>query len=197
MRSARNVSTISQLKSEKRSNTELPRFGFTPEVSADTSSCCFRSNDTTGNVSDHQTFLSLIWQNLPYHRLGWLELNTLFSKDIFVNMFSRIPCRMATVNGDENAVPTNLESSSSESNTKTPKKGQLHFPWYCSSKNSKIKEASAETSGFKQKRRDSVLDRLTISRSHIVAQTERLTWNLTFYSVSERQLRRRLAKRGL
>ena len=131
------------------------------------------------------------------HRLAWLELNTLLSKDILVNIFSHIPCRMATANGDENAVPTNLESSSSESNTKTPKKGQLHFPWYCSSKNSKIKEASAETSGFKQKRRDSVLDRLTICRSHIVAQTERLTWNLTFYSVSERQLRRRLAKRGL
>ena len=40
-------------------------------------------------------------------------------------MFSCIPCRMAMVNGDENAVPTNLESSSSESNTKTPKKGSL------------------------------------------------------------------------
>ena len=40
-------------------------------------------------------------------------------------MFSRIPCRMAIVNGDENAVPTNLESSSSESNTKIPKKGSL------------------------------------------------------------------------
>ena len=56
---------------------------------------------------------------------------------------------MATVNGDENAVATNLESSSSESNTKTPKKSQLHFLWYCSSENSKIKEALAETSGFK------------------------------------------------
>ena len=56
---------------------------------------------------------------------------------------------MATTNGDEIAVPTNLESSSSESNTKTPKKGQLHFVWYCSSENSKIKEASAETSDFK------------------------------------------------
>ena len=40
-------------------------------------------------------------------------------------MFSRIPCRMAIVNGDENAVPTNLESSSSEGNTKIPKKGSL------------------------------------------------------------------------
>ena len=149
MHSARNVSTISQLKSEKRSNTELPHFGLKPEVSAETFSCCFRSNDTTGNVSDDQTFLSLIWQNLPCHRLGWLELNTLFSKDILVNMFSRIPCGMAAVNRDENAAPVNLESSSSESNTKTPKKGQLHFVWYCSSENSKIKEASAETSGFK------------------------------------------------
>ena len=64
-------------------------------------------------------------------------------------MFCRIPCRMATVNGDENAVATNLESSSSESNTKTPKKSQLHFLWYCSSENSKIKEALAETSCFK------------------------------------------------
>ena len=70
MRSDRNVSTISHLKPEKRSNTELPCFGLKPEASADTSSCCFRSNDTTGNVSDHQTFLSLIWQNLPCHRLG-------------------------------------------------------------------------------------------------------------------------------
>ena len=32
---------------------------------------------------------------------------------------------MAIVNGDEDAVPTNLESSFSESNTKTPKKGSL------------------------------------------------------------------------
>ena len=38
-------------------------------------------------------------------------------------MFFRIPCRMAIVNGDEDAVPTNLESSFSES--KTPKKGSL------------------------------------------------------------------------
>ena len=173
MRSARHVSTISQRKSDKRSNTELSRFRLKPEVSADISFCCFCSNDATGNVSDHQTFLSLIWQNLPYHRLGWLELSTLFSKDILVNMFSRIPCRMVSVNGDENAVPTNLESSSSERNTKAPKKGQLHFAWYCSSKNSKIKEALVETSSFKQKRRDSVLDRLTICRSEIVVQTER------------------------
>ena len=42
-------------------------------------------------------------------------------------MFSRIPCGMAAINRDENAAPVNLESSSSESNTKTPKKGQLHF----------------------------------------------------------------------
>ena len=42
-------------------------------------------------------------------------------------MFSRIPCGMATVNEDENAIPTNLESSSSESNTKTPKKGSLTY----------------------------------------------------------------------
>ena len=125
MRSVRNVSTISQLKPEKRSNMlsiRIPRFGLKPEVSADTSSCYFRSNYTTRNVSDHHTFLPLIWQNLPYHRLGWLERNTLFSKDILVNMFSRIPCKMAAVNGDENAVPTNLESSSSESNTKTRKR---------------------------------------------------------------------------
>ena len=149
MRSARNVSTISQQKSDKRSNTELSRFRLKPEVSADISFCCFCSNDTTGNVSDHQTFLFLIWQNLPYHRLGWLELSTLFSKDILVNMFSRIPCRMATVNGDENTVPTNLESSSSERNTKILKKGQLHFAWHCSSKSSKIKDASVETSSFK------------------------------------------------
>ena len=134
MRSARNVSTISQRKSDKRSNTELSRFRLKPEVSADISFCCFCSNDTTGNVSDHQTFLFLIWQNLPYHRLGWLELSTLFSKDILVNMFSCIPCRMATVNRDESTVPTNLESSSSERNTKILKKGQLHFAWYCSSK---------------------------------------------------------------
>ena len=40
-------------------------------------------------------------------------------------MFSRIPCRMVTVYGDDNAVPTNLESSSSESNTETLKKGSL------------------------------------------------------------------------
>ena len=77
------------------------------------------------NVSDHQTFLFLIWQNLLYHGLGWLELNTLFSKDILINMFSRIPCRIATVYGDDNAGPTNLESSSSESNTETLKKGSL------------------------------------------------------------------------
>ena len=49
----------------------------------------------------------------------------------------------------KDAAPAYLESSSSESNTKTPKKGQLHFAWYCSSENSKIKEASWETSGFK------------------------------------------------
>ena len=133
MRSARNVSTISQRKSDKRSNTELSRFRLKPEVSADISFCCFCSNDTTGNVSDHHTFVSIL-QNLPYHRLGWLELSTLFSKDILVNMFSCIPCRMATVNGDESTVPTNLESSSSERNTKILKKGQLHFAWYCSSK---------------------------------------------------------------
>ena len=40
-------------------------------------------------------------------------------------MFSRILCRITTVNGKKNAVPTNLESSSSESNTETPKKGSL------------------------------------------------------------------------
>ena len=48
-----------------------------------------------------------------------------------------------------NQVPKKLESSSSESNTITPKKDQLHFVGYCSSENSKIKEASEETSGFK------------------------------------------------
>ena len=40
-------------------------------------------------------------------------------------MSSRIPCRMATVNGDENAVPICLESSLSESNTKNPEKGSI------------------------------------------------------------------------
>ena len=139
------ISTISQLKSEKLSNTELPHSCLKPEVSADTSSCCFCSNDTTGNVSDHQMFLSLFWQNLPYHGLGWLELNFLFRRDILVNMFSCIPCRMATINGDENAVRINLESSSSESNTKTPKKGHLHFVLHCSSENSKINKASVKS----------------------------------------------------
>ena len=100
-------------------------FCWKPEVSADTSSCCFRSNNTTGNVNDHQTFLSLICPNLPYRGLGWLKLKTLFSKDILVHMFSRIPCRMAPVNGDENAAPSNLESSYSDSNTETSKKGSL------------------------------------------------------------------------
>ena len=131
MRSAHNVSTISQMKLDWRNDVMLPPppfifvFSFSPEVSADTFSCSFGSNDTTGNVSDHQSFLSLIWHNLPYHGLGWLELNTLFSKDILVNMFSRILCRITTVNGKKTAVPTNLESSSSESNTETPKKGSL------------------------------------------------------------------------
>ena len=127
MRSARNVSTISQVKLDWRNDVILPPFHFRlkPEVSADTSSCCFCSNDTTGNITDHQSFLSLIWRNLPHHGLGWLELNTLFSKDILANMFSRIPCRMAIVNGDENALPKNLDSGSSESNTETPKKGSL------------------------------------------------------------------------
>ena len=127
MRSARNESMISQMKSEKWCDTEppLPRFRLKPEVSADTPSCCFRSNDTTGNVRDHQNFMSLIWHNLPYHGLERLELNTLFSKDILVNMFSRIPCRMVSVNWGENAAVTNLESSSSESNPETPKKRSL------------------------------------------------------------------------
>ena len=102
------------MKPEKRCNTESRHFCLKSEVSTDTSSSCFCSNDITGVVGDHQTFLSLIWYNLPCHGLGWLELNTLFSKDILSNIFSR-----------KNAVPTNLESSSSDSNTKTPKRGSL------------------------------------------------------------------------
>ena len=76
MRSAHNVSTISQMKLDWRNDVILPPppfifvFSFSPEVSADTFSCSFGSNDTTGNVSDHQSFLSLIWHNLPYHGLG-------------------------------------------------------------------------------------------------------------------------------
>ena len=38
-------------------------------------------------------------------------------------MLSGISRRMATVNGDENAVPTDFKTSSSKSSTKTPKKG--------------------------------------------------------------------------
>ena len=37
-------------------------------------------------------------------------------------MYSCISCRMATINGGENAVPTDLESSSSESSFKTLKR---------------------------------------------------------------------------
>ena len=40
-------------------------------------------------------------------------------------MLSCIACIIATVNGDENAVPTNSESSSSESNAKTPRRRSL------------------------------------------------------------------------
>ena len=38
-------------------------------------------------------------------------------------MFPRISGRMATVKGNENAVPADLKSSSSESTTKTPQRG--------------------------------------------------------------------------
>ena len=64
-------------------------------------------------------------------------------------MFSRIPCRMVIVNGDENAVPTNLESSSSESNTKIPKKGSLTLRVMSFERKEQDEGASAETSGFK------------------------------------------------
>ena len=64
-------------------------------------------------------------------------------------MFSRISCRIATVNEDENAVPINLESSFRGSNTETPKKGSLILCMISFKQKRKIKEASAEISGFK------------------------------------------------
>ena len=200
MRSARNVSTISQVKLDWRNDVILPPFHFRlkPEVSADSSSCCFCSNDTTGNITDHQSFLSLIWHNLPHHGLGWLELNTLFSKDILANMFSRIPCKMAIVNGDENALPKNLDSGSSESNTETPKKGSLILCVILFERKEQDEGSVSRYLWFYVKRRDSVLDRLTICiKWNYVIQNEQLTWNLNFYSASERKLRRRLAKSGL
>ena len=54
--------------------------------------------------------------------LEWLELNTLFGKDVLLNMFSRIACRTVTGNEDKNAV---LTKSSSDSNTKNPKRGSV------------------------------------------------------------------------
>lgn len=80
----------------------------------------FCSNDITRSVSDHQTFLSIIWYNFLHHGLEWPELDTLFSKNILFNKFSCTSHRMATVSGDVNVAPTDLESSSSKSSAKTP-----------------------------------------------------------------------------
>ena len=68
------------------------------------------------------TILSIIWYNFTHQGLGKPEINTLFSKDILFNMYSCISCRMATINERENAVPTDLESNSSDSSFKTPKR---------------------------------------------------------------------------
>ena len=63
-------------------------------------------------------------------------------------MFSRIAPIMTPVNGDENAVPSNLESSSSESSTETLKRGPFTLCVISFSRKQQ-EEASSETSNFK------------------------------------------------
>ena len=101
-----------------RSTTESYDFRLKPEVSVNVASCYFCPNDIIQSVSAHQKYLSIIWYNIRHHGLEWTDIDTLLSKSLLFNIFSRISRRMASVHWNDNATPTDLESSSSESSAK-------------------------------------------------------------------------------